>query len=186
MKYLNMLLLSFLFVFTLSYVSIGSNHVSAEDDHDEKYENHEGDQKVEGEDGAFKEIGGVVGWGTVVAMGAAGVIFPIRKSAKWVITNYPKSKNKFIWLSKFIGKYHMLIGIIALALGIVHGVTMYISEGELEGKGILGLGAVIFMIVAGIFGAVLNKNKKVKSLRTTHTILIVFAIMIVIVHIFIA
>ena len=108
----------------------------------------------------FKEIGKVVGWGTVVAMGAAGVIFPIRRSAKWVITNYPKSKNIFISISKFIGKYHMLIGIMALALSIFHGVTMYLSEGELGGKGIIGLGAVIFMIVAGILGTIFYKTKK--------------------------
>ena len=181
MKYLKMLLLSFLFVFTLSYVSIGSNLVSADDDYEEKYENHEDDDS---EEGAFKEIGKAVGWGTVVAMGAAGVIFPIRRSAKWVITNYPKSKNIFISISKFFGKYHMLIGIIALALSIFHGVTMYLSEGKLEREGIIGLGAVIFMIVAGILGTVLYKNKKVKSLRTTHTILIAFALIIVFVHIF--
>ena len=174
MKYLKMLLLSFLFVFTLSYVSIGSNLVSADDDYEEKYENHGEDD--DREEGAFKEIGKVVGWGTVVAMGAAGVIFPIRKSAKWVITNYPKSKNIFISISKFFGKYHMLIGIIALALSIFHGVAMYLSEGKLEREGIIGLGAVIFMIVAGILGTVLYKNKKVKSLRTTHTILIAFAL----------
>ena len=41
MKYLKLFLLPFLFVFTLSYVSIGSNHVSADDDFEEKYENHD-------------------------------------------------------------------------------------------------------------------------------------------------
>ena len=60
----------------------------------------------------------------------------------------------------------MLIGIIALALSIFHGVTMYLSEGKLEREGIIGLGAVIFMIVAGILGTVLYKNKKVKSLQS--------------------
>ena len=80
----------------------------------------------------------------------------------------------------------MLIGIIALALSIFHGVTMYLSEGKLESEGIIGLGAVIFMMVAGILGTVLYKNKKVKSLRTTHTILIAFALIIGFVHIFIS
>ena len=183
MKYLKMLLMSFLFIFTLSYVTIGSNIVSADDDFDERYENHE---ESDSKEGAFKEIGGMVGWGTVVAMGAAGVIFPIRKSAKWVITNYPKSKNRFILISKFIGKYHLLIGVIALALSIFHGVTMYLSEGGLEGQGIIGLGAVILMMIAGILGSVLNKNKKVKSLRTAHMTLTAFALLIVFIHIFIA
>ena len=183
MKYLKILLMSFLFIFTLSYVTIGSNLVSADDDFDEKYENHE---ESDSEEGAFKEIGGMVGWGTVVAMGAAGVIFPIRRSAKWVIKNYPESKNIFISISKFFGKYHILIGIIALALSIFHGVTMYLSEGELEGQGIIGLGAVILMVIAGIVGSVLYKNKKVKSLRTAHITLTAFALLIGFIHIFIA
>ena len=183
MKYLKMLLISFLFVFTLSYVTIGSNLVSADDDFDEKYENHE---ESDSKEGAFKEIGGMVGWGTVVAMGAAGLIFPIRRSAKWIIKNYPESKNIYISISKFFGKYHILIGIIALALSIFHGVTMYLSEGGLEGQGIIGLGAVILMVIAGILGTVLFKNKKVKSLRTAHMTLIAFALLIGFIHIFIA
>ena len=43
MKYLKMLFISFLFVFTLSYVTIGSNLVLADDDFEEKYENYEED-----------------------------------------------------------------------------------------------------------------------------------------------
>ena len=131
----------------------------------------------------YEEIGEMVGWGTVVAMGAAGILFPIRKSAKWIIKNYPESKNIYISISKFFGKYHLLIGIIALALSIFHGVAMYLSEGRLEGQGIIGLGAFILMVIAGIFGTVLFKNKKVKSLRTTHTILIAFALLTGFVHI---
>ena len=60
---------------------------------------------------------------------------------------------------------------------------MYLSEGRLESEGIIGLGAFIFMMIAAIFGMVLFKNKKAKSLRTTHTILIGFALIIALVHI---
>ena len=44
MKYLKMILFSFLFVFALSYVIIGSDFVSADDDFEEKYEYHEEDE----------------------------------------------------------------------------------------------------------------------------------------------
>ncbi|WP_342431514.1 hypothetical protein [Neobacillus sp. FSL H8-0543] len=180
MKNLKMFLISILFVFGLSYVVIESNQVSADDDFEEKYEIHEEDDD---EEGTYEEIGKTIGWGTVIAMGAAGLIFPIRRSAKWIITNYPKSKNIFISISKFLGKYHLYLGLIALALSIFHGVAMYLSEGKLESEGIIGLGAVIFMMIAGILGTVLFRNKKVNILRTTHTTLIAFALLIGFVHI---
>ena len=181
MKFFKMILISFLSIFIISFVTIGINSVSADNEFEEKYENH-GEDDDRGED-AYEEIGEMVGWGTVIAMGAAGILFPIRKSAKWIITNYPKSKNIFITLSKFFRKYHLLIGIIALALSIFHGIAMYLSEGRLEREGIIGIGAFIFMMIAAIFGTILFKNKKVKSLRTTHTILIAFALLIAFVHI---
>ncbi|MCM3767014.1 hypothetical protein [Neobacillus niacini] len=73
-----------------------------------------------------------------------------------------------------------------MALGSIHGLTMYLSEGELESEGLLGLGAVALMAIAGIFGAVLYKNKKLKTFRTAHTILISVAIFWGLVHIFAA
>lgn len=181
MKYLKILLISFLSIFILSFVTLERNFVSANDVYAGKYENHEehGDNK----EGAYKEIGGMVGWGTVMSMGAAGLIFPIRKSAKWILKNYPASKSLFISISKFFGKYHLFIGTAAITLGIFHGVTMYLSEGELETGGVIGLGALILMMIAGVFGAALFKNKKVKSLRSLHAILIAFAILIVFIHI---
>ena len=155
--------------------------MSADDDFEEKYENH-GEDDDGGED-AYEEIGKMVGWGTVIAMGAAGILFPIRKSAKWIITNYPKSKNIFIKFSKFFRKYHLLIGIIVLALSLFHGVAMYLSEGEIgKGRDYWNRG-IYFHDDRSHFWNGLIKNKKVKSLRTTHTILIGFALIIAFVHI---
>ena len=181
MKYFKMLLISFLSIVTISVVTIESNFVSADDDFEQNYENH--GENHDDSEGAYEDIGKTVGWGTVIAMGAAGVLFPIRKSAKWIITNYPESKNILISISKFFRKYHLFIGTIALALSLFHGVTMYLSEGELKIEGIIGLGALLLLMIAGIFGIILYKNKKVKSLRTTHIILITFAFLIVFVHI---
>ncbi|MDR4887791.1 hypothetical protein RGU12_09560 [Fredinandcohnia sp. QZ13] len=177
MKYIKMLLLPFFIVFTLSFIIVGNTPVSADHGFDETYEQHDD------EDGIYEDVGKAVGWGTAITLGAAGFIFPIRRSMKWLISNYPKSKKTFISTSKFFGKYHILIGILALALSIIHGVTMYVSEGELESDGIIGLVAVVLMIVASLFGLILSKNKKEKKLRNTHMTLIAFTLFIVFVHI---
>ncbi|NMD69714.1 hypothetical protein HHO41_05395 [Bacillus sp. DNRA2] len=183
MKTLQMVLMALLFVFALNFVTTGNNLVSADDDDDKKYEQYEGGEE-RGEDSPYEDLGKTVGWGTVIAMGTAGIIFPLRRSMKAVTTNFPEAKKGFIALTKFFGKFHIPIGIIALGLSIFHGITMYLSEGELESEGIIGLGSVVLMAIAGIVGAVLFKNKKAKSLRTTHTILIAFALLIGAVHIF--
>lgn len=181
MQYFKMLLISLLAIFIISLVTIENNFVSADDDFEEKYENHW--EKHDHGDEAYEDIGEMVGWGTIIAMGAAAIIFPIRKSAKQILKNYPASKKFYIPFSKFFGKYHLLIGTIALVLSMLHGVFMYLSEGALESEGVIGLGAFILMVLAAIFGTVLYKNKKVKSLRTTHIVLMAFAFLIGIVHI---
>lgn len=181
MQYFKMLLISLFAIFTISFVTIGTSLVSADDDFEDKYENH-GEEHEHGDE-TYEDIGEMVGWGTIIAMGAAAIIFPIRKSAKWILKNYPASKKLYISLSKLFGKYHLLIGAIALGLSMLHGVAMYLSEGALESEGVIGLGAVILMVLAAIFGTVLYKHKKVKSLRTTHVVLMVFAFLIGFVHI---
>jgi hypothetical protein len=183
MKYFKMLLILFLSIFIISFITIESNFVSADDDFEEKYENHGEDDDSEE---VYEEIGKTAGWGTIIAIGAAGILFPLRKSAKWIIKNYPESKNIFIFIFKFFRKYHLFIGTIALALSLFHGVTMYLSEGELKIEGIIGLGALLLLMIAGIFGMILYKYKKVRSLRNTHTILIAFALLIGFVHIIIS
>ncbi|WP_010677692.1 hypothetical protein [Bacillus timonensis] len=177
MNYIKMLLIPFFIVFTLSFLLVGNNIVSAEHDFDETYEHHDD------EDGIYEDLGKTIGWGTVITLGASGFLFPIRRSMKWLITNYPKSKKTFISTSKLFGKYHILMGILALALSVIHGITMYISEGELEGDGVIGLIGVILMIVASIFGLILSKHKKGKGLRNTHMGLIAFTLLVVFVHI---
>lgn len=179
-----MVFLALVFVVTLSFGSTASNLVYADDD-GEKYENYGGygEEGEKGEDGPYEEVGETLGWGTVIAMGAAGVIFILRRSTKTVITNFPDLKNIFIAISKFFGKYHIWIGVLALVFGISHGVTMYLSEGELETDGIIGVASVVFMAIAGIIGAVLFKKKKLKSLRISHTALIGLAIVIGLIHV---
>ncbi len=182
MKKLKMLFISILVIMTINYVTTASNLVYADDDFEKYHENHEG---VKGED-SYEDIGEAVGWGTVITMIIAGLIYPIRRSMKLVITNFPGLKKMYISISRFFGKYHIFIGIIALVLSIIHGIFMYLSDGELESEGIIGLGAVGLIVIASIVGSVLFKNKKVKSLRTTHTILIVLAFLVGAIHIFVS
>lgn len=180
MKYLKLGALVLIVMFTFHFAAAGSSVVYADDD--EREEHYEGPEGRDGE-GVFEDVGGNVGWGTVIAMGAAGLILPVRRSMKSVIKKAPGAKTLVLSTAKFLGKYHIFIGILALILVGFHGTLMYLSEGELEGEGILGLGAAILMVTAGILGAFLFRNKKAKSLRTTHTIIVAIAILIAVVHI---
>ena len=50
-------------------------------------------------EGPYEDIGKTVGWGTITAMGTAGLIFPLRRSMKKVNRVW-KSKNlmrPFMW-----------------------------------------------------------------------------------------
>lgn len=182
MNFLKWFLISLLITFTIGFVTLDNHFGFADDDFDERHEYHYDDYKHEEE--AYEDLGETVGWGTLIAMGAAGLILPIRKSAKWTIRKFPKSKRFYLSSSKYLGKYHLFFGIMAIVLSAGHGVAMYISEGELESEGIIGLVAFLLMIIAAVFGTAIFKNKKVKSYRTTHTILIVLALFIGLVHLF--
>lgn len=188
MKYFKLMFMAFSFVFLLTFASSVSSIVFADYDYGEKYEYHEDEWYHEKghKDGPYEDIGELVGWGTVIAMGAAVLILPLRRSMKQVISHLPSTKNIFISISRFFGKYHIYIGVSALALSIIHGAIMYLNEGRLKDEGIIGLGAVIAMAIAGILGTILSKNKKSISLRTTHTIFMIFALLIGIGHIFIS
>ncbi|WP_075980714.1 acetate and sugar kinases/Hsc70/actin family protein [Bacillus massilinigeriensis] len=187
MKYWKLLSILMLFAITINLITTESNLVSAEGDYEEEYEDHDRHgHDDEGKDGNFEDIGELAGWITIITMGTAGLIFPIRKSTKSVITSFPGAKKTYISISKFLSKYHIYFGIVAMALSIFHGVVMYLNEGELESEGIVGLGAVVLMLIASILGLILYKNKKVKSLRTTHSTLLGFAILIGLFHIFIS
>lgn len=195
MKNWHKIFIPLVFVFAFIFAVTGNNLVYADDHGDryeyygqyDKYENDKGygehrDGKKE-KDGPYEELGETLGWGTVIAMGAAGVIFILRRSMKTVITRFPDAKNIFVSISRFFGKYHIGIGIVALVLSITHGVLMFLNEGRLDKDGIIGLGSVIFMAIASVLGAVLAKKKKVKSVRLTHTIFIVLAIVIALIHV---
>ncbi len=183
MKRIQLLFMASLFVLSLNYGIFATDIANADDFYQENYEHNGEDHK---KDSAFEEIGELLGWGTAIVVGIAWLLFPVRRSAKMILTNIPEAKTLFISISRFLGKNHVFIGVTALVLSIVHGIFMYISEGKLESEGFTGIASVLFMVIAGIIGMVLMKNKKAKSARTTHIILLVFATVIGAFHILIS
>lgn len=134
----------------------------------------------------LKEVGELLGWGAAIAIVTAGLLFPVRRSAKIVLQKVPSAKKIFIAFSKFLGKNHVLIGIFALVLVITHGVSMLVNEWEFEFEALTGIGTFSFMLIAAMFGIFLIKNKKAKRMRNIHITLLVFALLIGVVHIFLS
>lgn len=184
MKYLK-LLMAVIFFFTListtSYIALADDYGDGFEKHHEYYE--WGNEK---ESEVYEDVGEMIGWGTVITFAVVGLIFPMRRLTKPMITTFPSMKQVYISITKFLGKYHILIGIITLILSICHGFLMYLHKGKLEDEGISGLVSVIVLIIAGIIGLILFKNKKVTNLRTTHMTLITVTIFMSLFHIFIS
>lgn len=178
MRYVKLVLVALVVVVVYFGVS-GVNLVSADDfgDNQNYTESHHDDESP------YEDIAGLIGWGTVILLGAAGAIFPIRRFAKIVITHFPNFKKSYLFLVKKLGKYHMFVGLFALFLGTAHGIIMYVNEGKLESDGLTGLIGLLFMFVATIVGFVLNKYRKTKSLRTIHIFLGVVIVLTGLYHI---
>lgn len=180
MKPIQLLFIATLFALVFN---VGSHYVFADDD---VYEYKEDYKEHDEQEGALEEIGETVGWGTAMAMGAAGVIFPLRRSTKMLISSVPYFKDIIVSTSKFLGKYHVLIGSFTLLLGISHGISMLIAEPELELNTVIGIGSIGLMVVAALFGIVLNKNKKSKNARKSHLFLISISILLGVFHILVS
>lgn len=182
MRYVKVVLFTLVVtVFCLGVSSI--NLASADDDfenHQNYYESHHDDESP------YEEVAGLIGWGTVIFLGAAGAIFPIRRFTKMVITYFPKFKKSYVFMVKKLGKYHLFIGLFALLLGTVHGILLYVSEWKLDSEGVTGLIVLLAMVVASIVGMVLTNNRKMKSLRTAHVILVVVIVLAGMFHIVIS
>ncbi|MGJ7922675.1 hypothetical protein [Neobacillus sp. LXY-4] len=180
MKSLKIIMTAFLFTFVFAFFA--NIIVSADDFEDEKYEQYDEDDEKEG---PFEEFGKMVGWGTAISMGAAGILLPVRRTTKTIVKKAPSAKKFVLTLSQFLGKRHVFFGIIALGLSLLHGVFMFLSEGELEGEAISGIGSVLFMSIAAGFGFALLKNKKTKRVRTVHITLLGITVLLGMFHIFI-
>lgn len=167
-----------------NFILSSNNSVAADDDFDEKYEHdYRYDHKNKHEDERYEEIGELIGWCIVFVAGAAGLLFPMRRTMKSTITAFPKSKQFYRSIVSFLGKYHIFLGVTALILGLVHGVLMYLYEGKLDDEGITGLVSVLLVIIAAVNGAALSKNRKNKRFRTLHIVFVTLGIVLAAIHI---
>lgn len=173
MKRINILLMiTFVLFFSVNVLCVLA------DDYDSEYEEYD-----EEENEVLEEGGEVIGWGTIALAGLAGVLFPLRRSGKQIKRNFPSMSNSFTSVMKFFGKWHITFGILALFAGVIHGVLMYISEGELGFRELLGIGSIALVTLAAILGVFLAKNKRIRVLRSIHISLVSAAGVITAIHI---
>lgn len=184
-------IIAVLFLLVLSFVAQPS-FADDDDDHDEyrsgEYYDEYGEHGEGGhdDDGPLKEGGELLGWGTVIAIGGAGVLMPLRRSSRSLIKKFPNAKAGIISSLKFVGKSHIWIGALALVLSSVHGVLMYLNEGEFGFREISGTISVGLMAIAAIFGVLLMKNKGNQQFRSIHFGFLIVAVLIGAVHVLIA
>lgn len=181
MKKFQLIIIILLTVIAIGY-GMNASKVVLADDHDDYYHDSRHD---EDEDSPFEEVGEMAGWGTAILMGSAGLLFPIRKTTKLMINGIPSSKKVMIFLSKLLGKQHVLLGVLALIIASAHGIFMFWDEG-LGVDAFTGIGSILFMLIAAFLGSYLIKNKKAKAVRKTHIFLLILSSLIAIIHIFIA
>lgn len=147
------------------FITGQTNYAFADDNETEFHEQYEKDkEKTE----AAEEGGKLLGLGAVAAALSAGVLLPLRRQANLIIKIFPNAKTFFISLLKTLAKWHMLIGVVAFALTLAHGVFMYFSKNELEIREYVGIAATILMGIAAIFGVILSKNKTNSLIRSIH------------------
>ncbi|WP_017754114.1 hypothetical protein [Calidifontibacillus oryziterrae] len=183
-KVSNFIAVSMLTLFVLTGLLLIAEPIIA-DDYDEHkknyyYEKHEKHEKDEG----LEEGGELLGWGTVIAMGGAAILMPLRRSSKKLMQIFPNGKSIIRTIMKFLSKFHIWIGAIVLALSGIHGTLLFLHEGEFESEVVLGLISFSLMALAAIFGVRLAKNKSMKNTRSIHIGLLIGAIVMVAIHIF--
>lgn len=158
--------------------------VSADDDHDERYNRGNGEEREEDE--AAEEIGEALGWGAVGLAVGAGLLFPLKRSYPFLVQWLPKKrewKKRLSSLFKLLSKWHLLAGLLALTLMIIHGLFMFYAEGELSGRDWLGVFSASLIALGLIPGLVLLKNKKSRFIRKVHIAVVSVAGTLAIVHI---
>ncbi len=137
------------------------------------------------ENEALEESGELLGWGTVIAIGGASVLMPLRRSSRGLIKKFPNGKGRIISTLKFLGKSHIWIGALAILLSSIHGVMMYINEREFGFDEISGTISLGLMTIAAVFGALLMKNKGSKQFRSIHLGFLLVAVIIGAAHVLI-
>ncbi len=150
------------------------NALADRDDHgSEKSENGE----------LLEEAGELLGVAGAAAGAGAALLFPLKRTSPMLRKKVPSAKR---WINtglKLLLKNHILIGLAALVLTILHGAAMYISEGELGPREWLGVIAITLIAAGAVFGFILNGNKTQQLVRTIHITILASAGLLAAIHI---
>ncbi len=152
----------------------------ADDDDEREYIGH---GRHDEEESPYEELGEVLGWGSVFLALGAGLPYPFRRFLPKLTEKLPIFKSRIISLIRLLTKKHVLLGLLAIALMVIHGWIMYLAEGELDGEGWLGIIAGSLFVIAIIPGSILIKNKRVKFARKFHTTTLIIAGLTVLIHV---
>lgn len=175
-------ILTLVMITGLSFVA---QPILADDHDDENYEfrEHYGGYEENEEDKGLEAGGELLGWGTVIVMGGAAVLMPLRRGSSKLMKTFPNAKSVIRSVLKFFSKIHIWLGLFAIGISGIHGTLLFLHEGEIESEVILGSLSFSLMVISSIFGLKLAKNKGIKNLRSIHIGLIVATILVVIVHV---
>ncbi|NSL50854.1 hypothetical protein [Calidifontibacillus erzurumensis] len=105
---------------------------------------------------AIEEGGELLGWGAVIAVAGAGIILPLRRSSRSLMTKFPNTKKLLQSALKLFGKTHIFIGALAITLSVVHGLIMFVHEEEFGFREVAGTTSIGLMSIAAIFGLFLS------------------------------
>nr|WP_315023020.1 hypothetical protein [uncultured Aminipila sp.] len=133
----------------------------------------------------MKELAGFMGW-----IAAWGFCFEVlsyfiklinRKYICKLSKEKSKSLNLYHFAMKLIIKYHKSVGIITVIAAIIHMILMF-GFFELSLSGIIAVGLMLCVLITGLYGAFINKNKKGKWLKF-HRALSIALIIVIMIHI---
>src|SRR5690606_28019292 len=96
---------------------------------------------------------------------------------------FPSMSKSFIKITRLLGKWHIPFGVFALLTGGLHGVLLFLAEGEIGSRELIGIGSFAFVTLAAILGVFLAKNKRIRTLRSIHISLVSAACFLTVVHI---
>jgi uncharacterized membrane protein len=135
-------------------------------------------------DELLEEISEFLGWTVVTLAVAAGALFPLRRMSKPLMELYPQTKNTVISGLRWLRVAHIPMGFAIVVLSVVHGgIGFFYGEEPLGSTEWLGIGALLLVVPAFIWGVVLWKKKRFPQARNSHAGLFLVAGLLAGIHV---
>lgn len=133
----------------------------------------------------IESIGKFFGWVTLgVSVVGAASLFIFRKALMKFKNATPEMKDMLESGEKTMKKWHIPMGSIALGIGLIHGVTMFLNVEVLEMNEWTGMATLGMMVIGGILGIFLALKKEIPStLRLVHSLFFMVAGVVLFFHI---